>query len=75
MFKLFINPSDYAKDNLFRYEDLCSEDHYRANMNRIMPRIKVAAAKQTFQHMLKFECDVYVFSEDELKEFVKNIRK
>jgi len=74
MFKLTINPSQYAKDNLIRYEDLMSGEHFEANKLKVLERFKINATSNAFAHMTKMQADLYVFSEDELKAFVKNIR-
>lgn len=74
MFKLMLDPKKYAAKNLLRYTDLCSSDHYDLNQKVIMERIKVAATRNAYAHMTKFECDVYVFSEQELIDLVKEVR-
>jgi hypothetical protein len=74
MFKLFLSPKDYAKDHLVRYTDLCSEEHFDRHKDKILPRIKVNAARKAYGHMMKFDCDVYVFSEQELIDLVKKIK-
>lgn len=75
MFKLSFSPEQYAKDNLIRHVDLMSGDHFERHKKMVMERMKFNATANVMAHMTKMQCDVYVFSEAELKELVRNIKK
>lgn len=73
-FKVFLNPSDHAKDNLITHKDLMNTEHYERNLDKIKERFKYTAAKKVFADMVIMQADVYVFSEKEMNEFIKKIR-
>lgn len=75
MFKLSFSPEQYAKGNLIRHVDLMSGEHFERNKKKVMERMKFNATANVMAHMTKMQCDVYVFSESELKELVRNIKK
>ena len=73
MANFFDNVLKPYEGNKINVEEYIGEELYLKNVDKIKPRIIQSLASQSFgQTYMKFTGNIYVFSENELKELLRN---
>lgn len=65
------NPLDRFKDNKIEYMDLVSRELFSKHSDKIKERMAFRTLDSCFQQMKEMRQSVYVFSEEELKQLIK----
>lgn len=66
------NPLDRFKDNKVEYMDLASKELFAKHSEQIKERMAFRTLDSCFQQMVEMKQSVYVFSEEELKQLIKD---
>lgn len=74
MFKLPVDPLKKFGSNKIEYHDLMSREQFMQHAEKVKARMTFKTLDSCYSGMVEMKQSVYVFSEEELRQLIKELR-